>query len=168
MWKFWIQNHFCAILGNWDIFKTKLGSEIDKFIFILTWSLPHSTRMALRCPISTLTDLIMSWEALRGPELPKLACQGWPGPDRGQLVHLGANLALLRPLQIIPDMTLSNSEFYFLLQISQPPNVPKNGSVFRIYIWISVFRRKRWSRNLFLGSWDIEKIQKVHFFWDAL
>ena len=123
MWKFWIQNHFCAILGDWDICKTKLGSEIAKFIFILTWSVPHSTRMALRCPISTLTDLIMSWEALRGPELPKLVSQGWPGPDRGQLVHLGANLSLLRPLKIIPDMTLSISESYFVLQISQSPNI---------------------------------------------
>ena len=123
MCKFWIQNHFCAILGDWDICKTKLGSEIDKFIFILTWSVPHSTRKALRCPSSTLTDLIIPWEALRGPELPKLVSQGWPGPDRGQLVHLGANLALLRPLQIIPDMTLSISESYFVLQISQSPNI---------------------------------------------
>ena len=43
--------------------------------------------------------------------------------DRGQLVHLRYNLALLRTLQIIPDMTLSISESYFVLQISKSPNI---------------------------------------------
>ena len=36
--KFWIQNHFCAILGNRDIYKTKCDSETDQFIFILSHS----------------------------------------------------------------------------------------------------------------------------------
>ena len=34
--KFWIQNHFCSILEDWDIWKTKDGFEVDKLIFILT------------------------------------------------------------------------------------------------------------------------------------
>ena len=34
--KFLIQNHFCPILEDWDIWKTKGGSEVDKLIFILT------------------------------------------------------------------------------------------------------------------------------------
>ena len=40
----------------------------------------------------------------------------------------------------------------------------RNGSVCRIYMWISVFRRNKQFRNPFLGSEDIEQIQKVHFF----
>ena len=44
----------------------------------------------------------------------------------------------------------------------------RNGSVFKIFTWISVFRRKKRVRNPFLSSWDIQKIQKVNFFWDAL
>ena len=48
--KFWIQNQFWAILGGWDICKTKRRSGIDKYIFIMTWSGHHSTRAALRCP----------------------------------------------------------------------------------------------------------------------
>ena len=44
----------------------------------------------MRCPSSTLTDLIIPWEALRGPELPKLVSQGWPGVDKGQLVIIVA------------------------------------------------------------------------------
>ena len=35
---FWIQNHFCAILGSRDIYKMKCGSETDQFIFILSHS----------------------------------------------------------------------------------------------------------------------------------
>ena len=36
--KFWIQNHFWAILGGQGIYKTKWGSETEKFIFILSQS----------------------------------------------------------------------------------------------------------------------------------
>ena len=36
-------------------------------------------------------------------------------------MHLEANLALLRPFQVIPNMTFSISEPHFVLQISQPP-----------------------------------------------
>ena len=48
--KFWIQNQFCVISGGWDICKTKLVSGIEKYIFILTWSGPHSTRKAWLAP----------------------------------------------------------------------------------------------------------------------
>ena len=83
--KFRIQNHFCAILRGWDICKTKSVSEIDKFIFILTWSGRHSTSMALRCPNWLPTGLV----TLRGPKGPKdantgLSCVIWTnqGPVR--------------------------------------------------------------------------------------
>ena len=38
MRKFWIQNHFCAILGGRDIHKTKCGFKKDQFIFVLSQS----------------------------------------------------------------------------------------------------------------------------------
>ena len=34
--KFWIQNHFCEILGDQDIYKTKYGSKTDHCIFMLS------------------------------------------------------------------------------------------------------------------------------------
>ena len=69
--KFWIQNQFCAILGGWDIRETKRGSGRDKYTFILTWSGPHNTRVALRCPDWFLTGL-------RGPKGPQVAPTGLP------------------------------------------------------------------------------------------
>ena len=123
MRKFCIQNHFCAILWGWDICKTKWGSEIHKFIFILTWSGPHNTGMARWCPNWPLTGLVIPWEALRGPKLPKLVSQGLAGPVRCQSGHLEVNLTLLRPLQVIPNLTLSVSESNFVLQISHLPNI---------------------------------------------
>ena len=36
--KFWIQNHFSAISGGRNIYKTKSGSETDQFIFVLSHS----------------------------------------------------------------------------------------------------------------------------------
>ena len=88
IWQFWIQNHFCTILGGWDIFKTKLGSEIDKFIFKLTWSGPHSTRMALRCSNWPLTGLVIPW----GTQ----SCQNWS--LKGYLGQSGAIQGILRPV----------------------------------------------------------------------
>ena len=72
-----------------------------------------------------MPQLTSDWpgDTLKGLKGPKLVSQGWPGPDRSQLGHLRANLALIRPLQIIPDMTLSISESYFVYQISQAPNI---------------------------------------------
>ena len=40
----------------------------------------------------------------------------------------------------------------------------KIGSVFKIFMWISVFRRKKWCRNLFIGSGDIKQTNIVAFF----
>ena len=41
------------------------------------------------------------------------------------------------------NMNLSASEPHFVFQISPPPKIGQNGSVFKIDTWISVFRRKR-------------------------
>ena len=40
----------------------------------------------------------------------------------------------------------------------------RNGFVFKIYIWISVFRRKKQFENPMLGCWDICKINTAPFF----
>ena len=37
IWKFWMQNQFCAMLRGWDIWKTKWDSGSDKYIFILNF-----------------------------------------------------------------------------------------------------------------------------------
>ena len=89
IWKFWIQNHFYANLGGWDICKTKCGFETNKFIFLLTWSGSHSTRVVLRGPSWPLTDQISNLEILRCPKLaqsvirvswgPVVASQGQSG-----------------------------------------------------------------------------------------
>ena len=63
-------------------------------------------------------------------------------------VHLGANLPLLRPFQVIPNMTFSISEPHFVLQISQPPNIAqKRFCTQNLHIWVSFFRRKKRLRN---------------------
>ena len=150
------------------MYKTKSGSEIDKFIFILIWSVSHSTRIALRYPSWPLTGLIIPWEALRGPKLPKLVFQGCPGLDRGQSVHLGANLELLRPLQVIPNTTLSISKPYFVLQISQPANIEhKWFCIQNLHMDLSFQRKKRF-RNLFIGFGDIQQTNILTFFLNTL
>ena len=58
-----------------------------------------------------------------GPKLPKLVSQGLAGPVRRQSGHLEVNLTLLRPLQVIPNLTLSVSESHFVMQISHLPNI---------------------------------------------
>ena len=158
--KFWVQNHFCVILGGWDICKTKMASEIQKFIFILTWSGPHSTGMALRCPNWPLTGL----EALRGLKLPKLVPQGLTGPVRCQSGHFEVNLTLLRSLQVIPNLTLSVSEPHFVLQISHLPNMAQKWFCTQnLHMGLSFQKKKTVWKSVF-GSWDIKQIPKVNFF----
>ena len=86
--KFWIQNQLCAMFRGWDIHKTKRSSGKDKYIFKLTWSCPHSTRVVLRLPDWLQTGLIITSESLRGPRLPQLVFQGVSGPLSGQSGHL--------------------------------------------------------------------------------
>ena len=57
---------------------------------------------------------------LRGPKGPRVAQTGLSGvawARQGPVSASRGNLALSRPLQIIPDMPLSISEYYFVLQI---------------------------------------------------
>ena len=144
----------------------------NKIWFWNRWVHIHSD---LKCSSQHQNDfeiprLTSDWpdHTMRGPKGLKLVFQGFPGTDRGMSVYLGANLALLRPLLVIPNMNLSIQNPILFCKYLSPLISHINGSVFRIYIWISVFRRKKWSINPFLGSWDIEQIQKVHFFRDAL
>ena len=55
--------------------------------------------------------------------MPKLVSQELAGSVRCQSGHLEVNLTLLRPLQVIPNLTLSVSESHFVLQISHLPNI---------------------------------------------
>ena len=68
--KFWIQNHLYAHSGGWDICKTKCGSETYKFIFLLTWSVPHRIRVVFREPNWPVSGHISH---RRGPEVPQVA-----------------------------------------------------------------------------------------------
>ena len=129
--KFWIQNHFCAILGESDIFKTKLGSEIDKFIFILTWSGPHSTRMALRCPNWPLTGLVIPWGAQSCPNWSLKGCLGQSGACHGSSRTILHCYGQFRSFLIWP-CSFQNS-FLFCKYLS-PLILHRNGSVFWIYI----------------------------------
>ena len=66
---------------------------------------------------SEMPHLNSDWpdHVLRGPKGPRVAQTGLSGVAWARQWHLGANLALLRPFQIIPDMTLFISESYFVL-----------------------------------------------------
>ena len=99
---------------------------VDKYIFILTWSCPHITRVVLRWPDGLLTGPIITSEPLRGPKLPQLVSQGVSGPLSGQSGHLKATLRQWGPLQVSINMYLSISEPGFVLQISQPPKIAQN------------------------------------------
>ena len=140
----------------------------NKIWFWNRWVHIHSD---LKCSSQHQNDfeiprLTSDWpdHTMRGPKGLKLVFQGFPGTDRCMSVYLWANLALLRPFLVIPNINLSVQNPILFCKYLSPLISHINCSVFRIYIWISVFRRKKWSRNPFLGSWDIEQIQKINFF----
>ena len=158
--KFWIQNQFCAILGGWDICKTKPGSEIDKYIFILTWSGPHCLRVALRCPDWPLSGPDTPWETSWGNLGPLRASWDMTRPARASQ----GLFVLWGPLRSVWIGTcLLENPILFCKHLS-PIKLHKIGFVFNIYIWISVFRRKKRCWNPFIGSGDIKQTNIWAFF----
>ena len=117
--RFWVQNHFCAILGRWDICKTKWGSETDKVKLGMTWSDLSSVRLTSKCPDWHLTGPVNPWGTSLGNFRPLRASR----PVSGQLGHLRAIPVLWGPLQVNMNMNLCISESIFVLQISQPPKI---------------------------------------------
>ena len=49
--KFWIQNHFSAILGGWDISKTKWGSRNSDNLILSYFELVHILKDKTRWPV---------------------------------------------------------------------------------------------------------------------
>ena len=147
MRKFWIQNHFCAILGGRDIYKTKCGSETDQFIFALSHS---GLKTAKFSPSS----------------------KNWPktGPDSSQVTPSGPSnpiwlnkyydwfiLIIFKNFGSSKSNNLSFDQNHLIknpilfCKYLSPRILHRNCSVFKIYRWISVFRRKKQFVNLLHG-----------------
>ena len=131
------------------------------------------------------TDLKWSSKKQSGLEMPQLAAE-WPRhPLRDQLGQHGATEGLSgydqtsqEPVgasqgHYVPLRTTSGQYEYELVSFQNPVlfckylsplKSHKIGSVFKIYIWISVFREKKRFRNLFIGSGDIKQTNILTFF----
>ena len=110
--------------------------------------------MALRCPNRLLT-------AARGPN--------WS--LTGYLDQAGASRGILKPIwhcwdhfRSLPIWLCPFQNLILVCKHLSPLISHKNGSVFKIYIWISVFRRKKPFENPMLGCRDICKINTGPFF----
>ena len=87
----------------------------------------------------------------------------WASP--GPVWHSKVTLVLQGPLQVIILIwtRLFRNSILFSKYFS-PLKLHTDGSVFTIYICISIFGSEKQFGKLFLGSWDIKHIQKVHLF----
>ena len=156
MCKFWIQNQFCAILGGWDICKTKPGSEIDKYIFILTWSGPHSLRVALRCPDWPLSGPDNPWEA----NFVKLgAPKGLSGYDRASqeqaLSPQGHSCAVRTSSGQYEYVLVYSGTSFSFVNISALYNSTKLVRYLKFTYGSQFSEEKKRFRNLFIGFGDI-------------
>ena len=131
------------------------------------------------------TDLKWSSQYQNGLEMPQLTAD-WPGhtkrgPKGPKLAQTGLSLVIwtsrgiLKPIwhcwdhfRSLPIWLCPFQNPILVCKYLSPLISHKNGSVFKIYIWISVFRRKKRFRNLFLGSRDIKQILFLHFFLNTL
>ena len=131
------------------------------------------------------TDLKWSSKKQSGLEMPQLAAE-WPRhPLRDQLGQHGATEGLSGYDQAsqepvgasqghsVPLRTTSGQYEYVLVSFQNPGlfckylsplKSHKIGSVFKIYIWISVFREKKRFRNLFIDSGDIKQTNILTLF----
>ena len=96
------------------------------------------------------------------------ATEGLSGYDQASQEPVGASQGHSVPLR-----TTSGQYEYVLVSFRNPVlfckylsplKSHKIGSVFKIYIWISVFREKKRFRNLFIGSGDIKQTNIWTFF----
>ena len=110
------------------------------------------------------------WLARSYPERPQGAqsCPNWS--LTGYLDQAGASRGILKPIwhcwdhfRSLPIWLCPFQNPILVCKYLSPLISHRNGSVFKIYIWILVFRRKKQFRNLFLGSRNIKQIQKVYF-----
>ena len=107
----------------------------------------------------------------------------WPqtGPDSSQVVPSYTNLLnrcqnsffILVVFKIYRTSKSNNLSFdhnnliknsILFCKFLSPLKSHRNGFVFKIYLWISVFRRKKQFENPILGCWDICKINTAPFF----
>ena len=112
------------------------------------------------CPCDATTGpqltLITDWANLGHLRTSK--CEIWS--VRGQLGPRKTTLVLWEPLQLSKKWTcLSRNHILFWKYLS-PLDLHRNGSIFKIFIWTSVFRRTKRFVNLFLGCWDIQQTIK--------
>ena len=141
----------------------------NKIWFWNRWVHIHSD---LKCSSQHQNDfeiprLTSDWpdHTMRGPKGLKLVFQGFPGTDRGMSVYLGANLALLRPLLVIPNMNLSIQNPILFCKYLSPLISHINGSVFRIYIYGSQFSEEKNGQEIcFLVSEILSKYKRSIFF----
>ena len=139
-------------------------SEMDKYIFILAWNGPHRIRVAFRCLDGSLSGPDTPWETSRGNWGPMRASQGITGPVRSQLGHL-------KPLCFSADhfrsvwicACLFRNIVLFCKNLG-PLKEHKIGSLFEIYLWISVFRWNKRFRILFIFFGDIKQTNILTFF----
>ena len=90
---------------------------------------------------------------------------------RAQLGHHKATLMLWGSLQVSKKMTCLCRNFILFCKYLSPLDLHRNGSIFMLYIWISVFRRKN-CLEIYFSVAEICKKQSnkeiIHFLWDTL
>ena len=113
MSKYWKQNHFCVILGGWDIYKTKCGSETYQFIFKLSHSGLKTAKFA---PSST------NW-LKTSPDSSQVAPSGPSNPIWLFYLDHFQNLweLFFKFLKFWSESI--KQESHFVLQISRPPTI---------------------------------------------
>ena len=134
----------------------------------MTWSGLSSVRLTSRCPDWHLTGPVNPWDT-------SVATLGPLGPLRVWSGQSEVSWGISKPFWYCEEhfrsvwiwTCLFQKPIMFCTYLS-PLISHRKGAVFKIYISILVFRRKKWFRNPSLGSWDNKQIQKVNFFWDAL
>ena len=143
MCQFWIQNHFCPILGGGEIWNTKYGSEVDKFIIIFIYSVSYGLRVAPSYPKRPQLGPDWSWEPLIDHWRPKLL-------ELVNKFHIFFILIALQNMQWLKILrkfgfitsTFRKSPILFCTYLSYLKSY-RNVSVFKICVWILVFRRKK-------------------------
>ena len=158
--KFWIQNHFCAIFRGRDIYKTKCSSETGNsnlYCLIvasktqnLRQALPITPRQALEASKWLLVGLVTLTDWIDVITVFILIIFKICGSSKSNNLSFDQNHLTKNPI--------------LFCKFLSPQKSHRNGFVFKIFVWIPVFRRKNWFEYPILGCRDIvQKLSQIFF-----
>ena len=123
--------------------------------------MPSSSQVKVK---DRLSGFVLSWVELNWVELRWVKLSSVHSEKMSELFFLTSFKTYRTSKSNHLSFDHTNKNPIFFCKFLSLLKLHRNGSAFKICVWISVFRRKKRFKNPILGCWDICKINSLPFF----